>query len=240
MKKVNLLLLSVLFLTGCNYEPLFFTGKVATDEEVLNFFSNVNEGYAFIPDGWYEFDRVYITSNGKYKNTSKFIVEIESYKNEQNRWEYKFKQLQGEAFYQRDNITKYFYATNGILIIDTIYENGDREVIGNHVEFSIRSKIFNFGDRILSWTHYLKNNSIHATGKNYLSEWHIGIEYSDDFKNIVNGKEYTEAYVTSGTEYKTITYKSCEPIDISVDMDYELGFELESKYNTPYSISLLT
>ena len=80
MKKINLLLLSTLFLTGCNHEPLFFTGKVATNEEVLDFFSNVNEGYAFIPDGWYEIKGVYKDGNGKYARTSNFIVEIETYK----------------------------------------------------------------------------------------------------------------------------------------------------------------
>ena len=236
MKKINLLLLSTLFLTGCNHEPLFFTGKVATNEEVLDFFSNVNEGYAFIPDGWYEIKGVYKDGNGKYARTSNFIVEIETYKDEQERWQYKFKQLQGVAFYQRNNYTQYYYATNGTLIIDTIYENGERETIGNKVEFCLDSSIFGFADKSLSWTFYLKDLSAHLICENHVSKFHIGIEYFEGYNKIVNGKIVSELYLTDGTHNNTITFKSCNQSNISLDIDYELGFETNYELGIQYPI----
>lgn len=221
MKKINLLLLSTLFLTGCNYEPLFFTGKEATNEEVLNFFSNVNEGYGFIPDGWYEYTHINkdLLKNNRVSSTKKIIFEIASFRDENNEWSYEFKQIKGVVTMNK-NIIKY-YGKDKTLIIETTNSKNQTKIEGrNNVKYKINDWYFTYATKV-PYTYYLKESSVHMEKIIDEGEDHLGIEYSHDFKTIIQSKMTREMI---GKEYDILvesSIKSCDPIEISIDFEYE-------------------
>ena len=225
MKKINLLLLSTLFLTGCNHEPLFFTGKVATDEEVLNFFSNVNEGYALIPDGWYEYD----FGDNETSIKTRLIFNIESYQNENNEWTYHVKELKGST--KTAHATTNYLSDGNCIIVETINNKDGSKIIkgSNSIKFSINNWIFNFANKI-NYTFYLKEYSVHI--EHIIDVWidHFGIKYSNDYKKIISSKMTRKIFINNqwGTRYSSI--HSCEPIDIAIEQTYDEEITYLTKY----------
>ena len=220
--KILLFLSTISLCFSCSSERLFFSGKVASDEEALAFFSKVNPNTAYLPDGWYEFEEQSFR-NDKLISTTTLVFNLETKMTEYGYPKYDFINLNGKSVDYIGNEVRYYSDESTIVVEHIDFYKGEKIVEGSKVlRFKLENTIFNsFLYKNLQLTYYIKDYSFHAVVNG--RDQHIGIEYSDDYSSIKNGK-YTYNYATlDGEIYHSdiVTITSCEKQEFKVNDNYD-------------------
>lgn len=238
--KLILLIPIISLITSCSSEPLFFTGKVATEEEKIAFFSKVSDNYAFIPDGWYEYESKMLR-NDNIRNQLNVIFYVESTMGT-NFVTYKFPKIKGKIVRDDGSSEEYLVNDDGIRV-KQIPANGEQIILGGtnvSIDLTNNNNIFTCFNSIKD-TYYIKNNSFHCEFVKDRHQWHIGFEYNDNFTKIKKGKLYIESLFKdylNYTSYSIATIKSCDEIDIAIEGAYDKDISHLDNYYIIYNYSL--
>lgn len=185
-KTLNLfLILPILFGTGCSsQDPLFFTGDKASDEEVLEFFSKINEGKYFHKEGRYFYENKQTEDGKLYLYYTYKLYLIPYYDEDIDSYNYKCTKMYGECANLANESSLKMKKDDGI------YYRGS-----NLITFSIEHLLLQANNLEV----FIKNSSIHFSqyfdyNKNKrinVSETHSAYKFDDNFdKSIIAKSEF--------------------------------------------------